>query len=193
MLRSRLWLMPGEVTMQRVGRRRRCRRGVVDVVIRGEALDELLQIGGLLQIGDVDEAADRLRLLVDALLRHRRRQAERGLHDLEQGFIAEDVVGAGDARRHALEIQRHLRAGAGLPDIRLERLFVEIADRRLLERGRTRRRGAIGGEIEGRGERLVARIVQRIGETRAARHAAFEHFADKPFGIGHVARGRRRS
>jgi hypothetical protein len=84
-------------------------------------------------------------------------------------------------------MQRHFRARIVLADIGLQRLLDIVADRRLLQRSRVRRRRAIRGEVEGCGERFVTRVVQSEGEARAARNAAFKRLADEALCLGHVA------
>ena len=81
----------------------------------GEAVEELVELLRVLEVRDVELCRDHLRLLVDVHGGRRGGDAERGLHHLQEGRIGKDAVGAGEARRLALEIERQPHALVLLP------------------------------------------------------------------------------
>ena len=122
-----------------IRRERRARSGrwaIADVVFRGEARDELLQLFRILQRREWHPLAQRRGLPVDGADGRGDRQVEDRLGDLDQVLVGEDAVFAGDGRRDALEIERQLDANVLLALVALELLLDVIGGRRLDRAGR---------------------------------------------------------
>ena len=103
-----------------------------------EAVEEFVQLARVGEVGKIQPIGDQLGLLVDVLLGHCHRQAEDGLHDLEQGFVTQDVEGALYPGRLALEIERQPDPFVLLARILLERLVQMAVDHSLSRNDRKR-------------------------------------------------------
>ena len=168
---------------------------VLQVVLRGEPLDELLQLFRILQVGEGHGGAERLGLLVDAGDGRGDRQVEDRLGDLDQVLVGEDAVFAADCRRHALEIERQLDADVLIALVALELLLDVIGGRCLDRAGRGDGRRPAADEIESGGEGFPVRIGEGVGEALRTADASLQHLGDqrrvvdliaKPIGVQRV-------
>src|SRR5918999_3646278 len=131
-----------------VGRQLR-RLRVLHVPERGEALDEGLELRGVLEILDLEPVADHPRLFVDIHHTRLRRDLERELHNLKQRFVCEDAINARDVGRLAGEVEGEPDALALPPRVLLERL-AHVPGYGLRTRAVEHRRSLpVTGEVEG--------------------------------------------